>query len=362
MKKHFMAQTILVVLSILMTACASPAAEIEQETAIPTIEEAVEEVQSESPVEDASKVAVYISPDSLGVALEEAFEAEHGDVIDIIGGPWCRKLKSEQEAGEIQADIIYGAEPIFFMELADVGALLAYTPSEAANSIEAYQWDNGYYSVADLRYLGIVYNSTLVAVEDLPQTYDGMNNAKWQNFTAVPDATQCSAAFAILAALTQPDLDMSFFENAKANGTLLSDRAGKLPEMVASGEAAIGVGPHDPVVRLQNKAKKEGVESPVNITWSEDGTYVIPRPIAVIADENRSDADTEIAQMFVDFVLSAKGQAIIVKKGGFMPVRAGMEGPALIPTDLELLQLDWNWAYENSAQLKSEFQAIMFAD
>ena len=121
-------------------------------------------MQSESPVEDASKVAVYISPDSLGVALEEAFEAEHGDVIDIIGGPWCRKLKSEQEAGENSGRYyLWRRTNISSWNWRMVGALLAYTPSEAANSIEAYQWDNGYYSVADLRYLGIVYNSTLVA-------------------------------------------------------------------------------------------------------------------------------------------------------------------------------------------------------
>lgn len=366
MKKHFAKLTVFMIMSIFLAACATPQVEVEQEAVSSVVEDSTEEItvdsQAESQEEEMSKVTVYISPDSLGAALEEVFEAEHGDVIDIVGGPWCRKLKSEQEAGEIQADVIFGAEPIFFRELADTGALLAYTSPEVTSSLPAYQWDNGFYFAADLRYIGIVYNTNLVDAAELPATYTGINDAKWEQFTAIPDATQCSSAFAILAALAQPDLDMSFFENAKTNGTLLSDRAGKLPEMVASGEAAVGVGPHDPVVRLQNKAKKEGVESPVNIAWSEEGTFVIPRPIAIIADENRADSTTEIAQMFVDFVLSAKGQNIIIKKGGFMPVRAGIEGPALIPADLELLQIDWDWSYENSEQLKSEFQTIMFTD
>ena len=371
MKKHFSKYTVLLVLSILLAACAAPQPEVEQEADNPAAEESVkveepaEDLQSESQdsqTEEIAKITVYISPDSLGKALEEAFEAENGDVIDIVGGPWCRKLKSEQEAGDIQADVIFGAEPIFFRELADSETLLAYTPPESANTLPAYLWDNGTYFAADLRYIGIVYNTTLVDAADLPVTYAGINDAKWEQFTAISDATQCSAAFAITAALAQPDLDMSFFENAKANGTLLSDRAGKLPEMVATGEAAVGVGPHDPVVRMQNKAKKEGAESPVNITWSEKGTYVIPRPIAIIADENRADSVTEVAQKFVNFVLSVKGQNIIAKKGGFMPMRADVDGPALIPADLELLPVDWDWAYENSKQLKSEFQEIMFTD
>jgi ABC-type glycerol-3-phosphate transport system substrate-binding protein len=38
---------------------------------------------------ESAHITVYISPDALGLALEEAFEAEYGDVLTIVGGPWC---------------------------------------------------------------------------------------------------------------------------------------------------------------------------------------------------------------------------------------------------------------------------------
>jgi len=318
------------------------------------------EPEAEQSEEPPAQIAVYISPDPLGVALEKAFEAEHGDVLTIVGGPWCRKLKSEQEAGDIQADVIYGAEPIFFRALAESGNLLAYTSPASSDLEPEFQWDNGYYVPADLRYVGIVYNKTLVDAADLPASFAGLNDGQWANLTTVPDATQCASALAIAAGLAQPNVDMSFFEGAKANGALLADRAGKLPELVASGEATLGIGPHDPVLRLQNKAKKEGAESPVDIQWAEEGTYVIPRPIAIIADEGRAEAATEIAQALVDFVLSPEGQALAVKTGGYVPVRAGVEGPAKVPADVTLLQVDWDWAAQNSQEIKAAFQEIMY--
>jgi iron(III) transport system substrate-binding protein len=342
----------------------APAAEAEEPTSPPEAEEVEEteeetEAVDEADVSDSSQITIYISPASLGTALEEAFEAEHGDVLNVVGGSWCRKIKSEQEAGDIVADIIYGAEPVFFQELAETGDLLAYTPEGLSNVQAEYQWDNGYYFPADLRYVGIVYNKTLVSETDVPTTYAGVNDPMWAQMTTVADATQCSSAFAIAAALV-PDMDMTFFENAKANNALITDRAGKLPETVASGEAALGVGPHDPVIRLQKKAKNEGVESPVAITWAEEGTYVIPRPIAIIADENRSETATEIAQLFVDFVFSKQGQTMAVNKGGFVPVRSDVNLPAQVPADLTLLSLDWEWVTENKSELLEKFQEIMY--
>ena len=380
MKKKLIFITSIIVLSAFITACAdqqsssaeAPAENLEaeiieeaadEEAAIQEAaaeEQTADETEAETDAEESAKVTVYISPDALGTALEEAFEADHGDVIDIVGGPWCRKLKSEQEAGQIQADVIYGAEPIFFRELMEADALLAYTSPETANHVATYQFDNGYFSAADLRYLGIIYNTTLVDEADLPTTFEEINDPQWAKLTTVSDATQCATAFAIVAALVQPDMDMSFYENAKANDALLSDRAGKIGETVASGEAALGVGPHDPVVRLQNKAKKEGVESPVNITWSTDGAYVIQRPVAIIDKTDRPESVTETAKAFVDFILSKQGQTIIAKKGGFVPMNAEVESSALIPADLPLLTIDWDWAAENSEAITTSFQEIMF--
>ena len=314
-----------------------------------------------TPVPEVAHIVAYISPDPLAAALEEAFEAERGDVLTVVSGPWCRRLKSEQEAGDIQADVIYGAEPIFYMGLRESGALLPYTSPQVANSKPEYQWDETHFALADVRYISIIYNENMVDVADVPTTIDGLTDPRWANMLVVPDATQCAAAFAIAAGLVQPDLDYSFFEGARANNALLSDRASNLPALVASGEAALGVGPHDPVLRLWSKAEREGGESPVAIVWPEDGVLSIPRPIAIIADENRSEAATRLAQELVDFVLSPQGQNIAVRFG-FVPVREGIELPEGVPGDLEIIEIDWAWAQANKRDIQASFESIMYGE
>ncbi len=312
--------------------------------------------------EETVKIAFYCSPDSLGMALEQAFEAEHGDVLDYIGGPWCRKLKSEQEAGDIIADVIYGAEPNFYDELELDGALHEYVSSEKANLIETYQWETRFYAIADLRYVGIVYNNTLIEADVVPTTIASLNNESWYQMSAVADATQCSSAFAMAGAMVYPNLDFGFFEAASANGALLSDRAGKLPSMVASGEAALGLAPHDPVVRLQNSAKQKGTVSPLSFVWPTDGVYVIPRPVAIISDANRPAKATAIAESFVDFILSEAGQKLAVSKGGYVAAREGMAIPALVPDELDLIQTDWDWVLENQQTIQTLFQQAMYGN
>ena len=356
MRKHTLF-TLSVLLVLVLGACApTPTPAPPTPTAVPATP-----TPEPTAVPEVAHITIYASPDSLGAALEEAFEAERGDVLTILGGPWCRKLKSEQEAGDIQADVIYGAEPIFYRGLKKSGALLPYTSPQAVNSKLEYRWDETHFALADVRYICIIYNKNIVDVADVPTTIDGLTDPRWAGMLTVPDATQCAAAFAIVAGLVQPDLDYSFFEGAKANNALLSDRAGKLPATVASGEAALGVGPHDPVLRLWKKAKKEGAESPVAIVWPEEGVLSIPRPIAIIADENRSEAATQLAQEFVDFVLSPQGQTIATKFG-FVPVREGIELPGGVPGDLETIDVDWAWAQANKKDIQAGFESIMYGE
>ena len=337
---------------LLMAACATP-----QTTPSPA---PTAEIQPTA-VPEVGHITVYISPEPLGAAMEEAFEKDRGDVLTILGGSWCRKLKAELEAGDIQADVIYGTDALFYMSLKKQGQLMEYVSPEAANIKREYTLDETYFAQADGRYDVIVYNKKKVDASEVPTTRAGLIDSKWAGKAAIPDATLCSSAFALACGIVQPDLDWTFFEGVKANDALLADKAVKVAEMVASGEALIGLVPHDAVLRMQKKAKKEGKESPLALVWPTDGAVSVPRPIAIIKDENRSDADTKLAQEFVDFVLSAKGQGMVTKFG-FVPVREGVSLPGGVPEKIEAVWIDWNWAQEHKQEIRKGFESIMYGE
>jgi iron(III) transport system substrate-binding protein len=122
MKKNIFATLMIIV--VLLSAC-SPATEA---PAKPTATDVPPEPTAE-PTEEATgeKILVYIAgPESMINKLEQAFEEKHGDVLDmtIMGcGPLRAKVWSESQAGEIQADVFWGSNPLLYNLLDENGFL-----------------------------------------------------------------------------------------------------------------------------------------------------------------------------------------------------------------------------------------------
>lgn len=307
----------------------------------------------------AEKITVYMGPIPLAQELEATFEAEHGDVLTVISGPWCRKVRAELAAGDIKADVLYGADPSIYLLLRDAGQLLPYSSPELAAVKPEYRTEEPF-TLANGRYAVIVYNRRFVKPEEAPKTWDDLLDPKWKGRIVIGDPLLCSASFAIVSSLVQLNgFDWEFIRGLKGNGVMLADNAGKVSEVVASGEALVGIGVHDAALRMIKKAKKRGVESPLAIVWPEAGAIVIPRPIGIVQDANRSPEGTALAKEFVDFVLSAQGQKIAAKYG-FIPVRADVPTPKGIPAKFRTITPDWEWMHRHDQALRDKWQSVMY--
>jgi len=305
-------------------------------------------------------ITVYMSPIPLAQELEAAFEAERGDVLTVVSGPWCRKVRAEMEAGDIKADVLHGADPSIYLMLRDAGQLLPYSSPEAAALKPEYRTGEEHFTLADGRYAVIVYNRHFVSPEEAPQTWDDLLDPKWKGKIVIGDPLLCSAAFAIACSLVQlHGFDWDYIRALRENEVLLAATAGKVAEVVASGEAWLGICVHDAALRMIKKAKKQGVESPLAIVWPEDGAIAIPRPVAIVQDVNRSDASTELAKEFVDFVLSAQGQELAAKYG-FIPVRADVPPPEGVPAEFRVITPDWEWMHRHDQLLRDKWESVMY--
>jgi iron(III) transport system substrate-binding protein len=307
-------------------------------------------------------ITVYMSPDPLAAELEPAFEAKYGDVLDMVGGPWCRRMRSEMEAGDIKADVTYGAEPPLYMMLRDEDQLMPYISSEVTalkpEYIPGCIMGGGYFTLANGRYAVIVYNKKLVEPGDVPTKWDDLIDPKWKGKVAIPDATLSATAFAMTCGLVQIH-NWDFFRKLKENEAMLVGKCVDVPTKVASGEAWVGIAVTDGVLRMIKKAKKEGVESPLEMVWPEEGAVSVPRPIAIIKDEGRSEESTELAKKFLDFVLSVQGQKIATKQG-FITVREALPLPEGVPAEIISMEVDWEWAHQNEEVLRSMFESIFY--
>jgi len=310
----------------------------------------------------SEKITLYMGPIPLAQELEATFEAEHGDVLTVVSGAWCRKVRAEMEAGDIQADVLHGADPSIYMMLRDAGQLLPYSSPETAAVKPEYRTGEENFTLANGRYAVIIYNRRFVSSKEAPQTWDDLLDAKWKGKIVIGDPLLCSASFAIACSLVQlHGFDWDYIRTLHDNGVMLADNAGKAAEVVASGEAWVGICVHDAALRMIKKAKKQGVESPLAIVWPENGAIAIPRPITIVQDANRSDASTALAKEFVDFVLSVQGQKIATKCG-FVPVRADVPTPEGIPAEFKTIMPDWEWMHHYDQVLRDKWESVMYGE
>jgi iron(III) transport system substrate-binding protein len=308
---------------------------------------------------NTEKILVYLSgPEAMLTALEEGFEEDRGDVADFLimsCGEVRSKVWTEKEAGEIQADVVWGSDPLIYNLLDAEGLLCDLSGIENAAAIgEEFATDHNYLLVNE-RYVAIIYNSDVLVGDGVPKSYDDLLDEKYAGGMVMADATQSSTALGIASCLYQLK-GSEYLEGLKANGMLLTKSNGQVPSLILEGQYDLGVAPHDAVIRLQNKAKKEGYEIALKIAWPSEGAVAIRRPVAVIKNDGRSEEKQALAEELVNYLLSKKAQTITVKNG-FVSVRSDMEN-SFLPEGVEKVGIDWEEASETQDELKTLYEQI----
>ncbi len=256
----------------------------------------------------AKEVMMYSSmKDSQLAALKEAFTAKYPDIrMDYYTagtGNVMTKLATEQQAGGIQADIIWVGDPTNYIAFKEQGILYPYESSEAATIPANFKDPDNYYVAGRVIMLGFVYNKTTLSPNDVPKTWKDL--LKFKGFTAMTDPTFSGTTLYTVAGLVQnPDYGWDYLQGLKDNGMLLERGSSGVVTKVGSGEYDVSVG----VDYIARTLMAQG--SPIDFVYPEDGIPVILSPIAII----KNSKNLEEAKLLFDFILSLEGQKILMKE------------------------------------------------
>lgn len=308
---------------------------------------------------------LYISgPREMVKMLEAEFEKEHGDVLNVYHtgcGPLRQKVWTEMMAGSIQADIVWGAEPIMYQALREKGILLRYESPEIRNLKEEYIYGDGYFTAVNARYGVIVYNKDRVSTQEIPATWTDLMDKRWNKRLAMADASQSAMALAITAGLYNLyGKSWRLLEALDKNNIMLTKQNIEVVSKVEAAEVDLGIAPHDGVLRLMKKAKKRGIKSPLGIIWPAEGAISIQRPIAIIKKERSKIAD-QLVKEFIDFSLSKAAQNIATNFG-FITVRKDLELPVGVPENLKVKSLEWEYTSKHEEEIRAGFKKIMLTN
>ncbi len=276
-------------------------------------------------------------------AFSRYYAVEFGQAVDIewrdVGGggsaieQYLYNIYSRSETSGI--DVLWGAGDFVHIKLAAQGVLqpLSIMPDAADNipprlsGLPLYDANCRWVGSA-LSGFGFIYNAGMLRRLNLqpPQTWDDLGRADLADLITLADPTQSSSAAVAYEMIVQsaPSWPQGWAKllSVLANAKRFADSAGAAANTPALGESLVST-------CIDFYAATRVAESPNELAYvSPRGqTAFTPDPIAIL----KNPPHAELAQRFVDFVLSRRGQALWALPAGHPdgPLRNSLGRPPI---------------------------------
>ncbi|ALM74483.1 ABC transporter substrate-binding protein [Thermococcus barophilus] len=299
-------------------------------------------------------------PKDIAIKIAEEFQKKYPNVkVEVYRSGASKvmaKLQAEIEAGKIIADVVWLADPGNTIYLKNKGVLMKYIPKDVdkipVKDPEGY-WIAGRFIAPVIAYnTQIIKNPPKKWSDLVDPNYRATLPSPWntaEGWVAIPNPLYSGAATAWVYGLSEK-YGWDYFKKAKDLGIVVLKSNGAVKNAVIEGQDPIGV-TLDYMVR---QAIAKG--APINYVYPEDGTVLIPSPIAIL----KTTKNPEAAKAFVDFLLSKDVQELLVQYG-IIPARVDIAPPEGAPSidKIPQIQIDWEKLSAQLEDIRNKFSEIM---
>ena len=236
-----------------------------------------------------------------------------------------KRFISESAEGARSADVLWSPAMDLQMKLVNDGHAQAYRSPEAAKLPSWAVWRNEAYGTT-FEPVVFVYNKRKLAPAEVPQTHAALAQllkdqpGRFRGKVATYDIEKVGVGF-LLA--TQDSMTSSaFWDLAQAMfgaGAQLHPTTGIMMERIASGESLVGYNLLGSYVMARAKA-----DPSIGYVLPRDYTLVMSR----IAFITKRASNPNAAKLWVDFLLSRRGQEIIANESQLFSLRGDVDGEA----------------------------------
>ena len=320
----------------------------------------VSALADKAPEEYSGSLTIY-SPhdaDPLNAGVQ-AFEAKYPNVkVEVVAdgtGNLLNRIAAESAAP--MADVLWGGSADSLAAYKKY--FQAYEPSCIGN-ITPGLYDPEYFWIGESP-LPMVFlvNTDQVAAEDVPKTWKDLTDPKWAGKIAVANPASSGSAFTQLCTIIMIygeegddykagwDLVRSMIPNL-----VVQSGSSGAHKNVDSGEYPIGITLEKAAIQYPHDA--EGAH--LSIVYPEDGTSAVPDGVAIVKD----CPNLELAQLFVEFVLSPECQAAQNRDFGRRPINSEVEAVGLPALDtITLMNYNFDYAANNKGDIVEQWQDVL---
>jgi iron(III) transport system substrate-binding protein len=267
----------------------------------------------------------------------------------------ANRLLAEKERP--QADVFWSNEPVRTLVLKSRGVLAPYESPAATEIATTFKDRDGYWTGFSARLRVIVYNTDKVAHADAPRSVFDLADPRWKGQVAIADPRFGSTSFHVAALYAEVGDDRAdeFFRRLRANDVNVVDGNSVVRDMVARGDALVGLTDTDDVnVALEAKQPVAMVLPDANGI----GVPVMPNMVSLIAGAPHA----EEGKRLIDYLLSADVERRLAESEAVqIPLRPGVPGPKNLPAigSFKPMTLDYGKAAARVEDVTRRLAAIL---
>ncbi len=258
------------------------------------------------------------------------------------------KLQAEEQAGGIQADVVWFADPAFLHNLVTHGQLAAYAPPAARGVPRAFHYDGNRYHEVRLIFNVLGYNT--LAVHLKPASWWDMALPRYRGRGGMPNPFVSGAAFASVGTFaSMKGFGWGYYRALRQNDIQVIQANGDVLQKLASGEIVVA----QIVDFFVRHAKAQG--SPVDYVVPAEGAVLIPTPVAIV----KTTANLAAAQAFVNYLYTPDAQRLFVQRA-YIPVLPGIPLPPGVPalSSIKIIQPNLAYIAERRAEIRQNVAQI----
>lgn len=273
------------------------------------------------------KVTVYTPTDAAaGKPLVKEFESLYPGIkveyMDMNSSELFNRFISETAAGTASADVVWNSAMDQAVKLVADGYAQAYESPETASLPAWAAYQKTAYGTT-FEPLGIVYNKRLVPAAEVPKTHAELikllGEARYAGKVTTYDIEKAGVGFLYLTHDVQvnPTLTWDVVKAMAGAGVKLQSSSSTMMERISSGEQLLG---YNMITSYAHaRAKKDN-----NIGYQllRDHTLVMSR----VAFISKSAKSPNAAKLWLDYLLSRKGQTTLSTASELYAVRSDVEG------------------------------------
>ncbi|WP_175907120.1 ABC transporter substrate-binding protein [Burkholderia sp. BCC1640] len=274
------------------------------------------------------KLIVYSTTDTgLVRPLIKDFESLYGVKVeynDMNSTELYNRYISENAASSTSADVLWSSAMDLQVKLVNDGLMTSYDSPESANVPQWAQYQKQAYGTT-FEPLAIVYNKRLIPENEVPKTRADLIKLltsqpdKFKGKLTTYDVEKSGVGFNALTqdAHLNEKVTWELVKAIGATGPKLQSSTGAMMERISSGENLIGyniIGSY-----AYAKAKKD---KSIGYVFPKDYTQVVSR----LATISKKAKNPNAAKLWVDYLLSKRGQTLIANQANLYAIRTDVTG------------------------------------